>query len=147
MKGIFSRCPTMQVGAWLLLYFNILEYITCMPDARNCKIWHWHESVWTCVTICLARPCAGHNVYMCMPLGNDYAPAFNLLDFNWVKFELIWDCFQVWRRSLTKTEFWRLLRLCGCLCHGIWVISPSHSKNMLVMVKIAILQSLSFFIQ
>ena len=26
----------------------------------------------------------------------------------------------------------------------IWVISPSHSKNMLVLVKIAILQSLSF---
>ena len=29
----------------------------------------------------------------------------------------------------------------------IWVISPSHSKNMLVLVKIAILPSLSFFIQ
>ena len=28
----------------------------------------------------------------------------------------------------------------------IWVISPSHSKNMLVLVKIAILRSLSFFI-
>ena len=27
----------------------------------------------------------------------------------------------------------------------IWVISPSHSKDMLVLVKIAILQSLSFF--
>ena len=31
--------------------------------------------------------------------------------------------------------------------YHIWVISPSHSKNMLVLVKIAILQSLSFFIQ
>ena len=28
----------------------------------------------------------------------------------------------------------------------IWVISPSHSKNMPVLVKIAILQALSFFI-
>ena len=31
-------------------------------------------------------------------------------------------------------------------CKSIWVISLSHSKNMLVLVKIAILQSLSFFI-
>ena len=28
----------------------------------------------------------------------------------------------------------------------IWVISPSHSKNMLVLVKITILQALSFFV-
>ena len=95
----FSYCPTMLVGTWVVLFFKILEYITCMPDASSCKIWHQHESVWTCGTICLARPCTAHNVYtgayICMPLGNNYAPAFNLLDFNWVKFELIWDCFQV----------------------------------------------------
>ena len=30
----------------------------------------------------------------------------------------------------------------GAFKYGIWVISPSHSKNMLVLVKIAILQSL-----
>ena len=39
-----------------------------------------HECVWTCVTIYLARPCTGHNVYpgayMCKPQGNDYAPAY-----------------------------------------------------------------------
>ena len=35
-----------------------------------------YECVWACITIYLARPYTGHNVYG----GNDYAPAFNLLD-------------------------------------------------------------------
>ena len=57
-----------------------------MPGARSCKTWHWYECVWTCVTIHLARPCTGYNVYtvayMCTPLGNVYATAFSLLDWS-----------------------------------------------------------------
>ena len=45
-------------------------------------------TVWTCVTIYLARPCIGHNVYagayMCTPRGNDYALAVNFLDWIWI---------------------------------------------------------------
>ena len=37
---------------------------------------------------------------------------------------------------------WRTFNIIKVL---IWVISPSHSKNMLVLVKIAILQALSFY--
>ena len=36
---------------------------------------------------------------------------------------------------------------CSCLSVHKWVISPSHSKNMLVLVKIAILLSLSFLVR
>ena len=37
---------------------------TFMLVARSCKNFVQHECVWTCVTIYLARPCSGHNVYM-----------------------------------------------------------------------------------
>ena len=50
---------------------------TFMPGVRSCKTWHRHECVWTCVTIYLARPWTGHNVYavayMCTPRDNDDA--------------------------------------------------------------------------
>ena len=64
---------------------------TFMPGVRSCKTWIWHECVWTCVTICLARLRTGHNVYagpyMCTPRGKVYATVLNLLYFlffNWL---------------------------------------------------------------
>ena len=64
-------------------------HIHSIPGARNFETWIRHECVCTCVTTYLARPCTGHNVYavtyMCLPQGNDDAPAFNLLDWSWLK--------------------------------------------------------------
>ena len=60
------------------------RFIHIMPDSGLATPWTIHECVWSYITIYLARPCTGYNVYsgvcMCTPRGNVHATVFNLLD-------------------------------------------------------------------
>ena len=105
---------------------------TFMPDARICKTWIRHESVWTWVTFYLSSPCTGHNVYAgaytCLPQGKVYATAFNLLD--WI-LESSCAC---WVRS---THSWTIGGGCILFLGRIFCLGCKEleSKNILYIKK------------